>query len=40
MSTQAVVDACREPGIGFDDIGLVELKGVSGRMKLLRARAV
>ncbi len=39
LVTRAVVDACREPGIGFDAIGLVELKGVSGRMELLRARA-
>ncbi len=39
LVTQAVVDACREPGIGFDPIGPVELKGVSGRMELLRAHS-
>ena len=34
----AVADASKEEGIAFDDIGPVELKGVSGTVHLLRAR--
>ena len=37
LVSQAVADASREPGIAFDDIGPVELKGVSGAVHLLRA---
>jgi adenylate cyclase len=37
LVSQAVADASQEKGIGFDDIGPVELKGVSGTMPLLRA---
>jgi adenylate cyclase len=37
LVSQAVVDACNEPGIRFGDIGPVELKGVSGAVHLLRA---
>ncbi|MFE5670745.1 adenylate cyclase regulatory domain-containing protein [Agromyces sp. NPDC056523] len=38
LVTREVVDASRDDGIGFDDIGPVELKGVSGTVHLLRAR--
>jgi len=37
LVSQAVADASREEGIAFGDIGLVELKGVSGTVHLLRA---
>ena len=37
LVSQAVADAPQEKGIGFDDIGPVELKGVSGTVHLLRA---
>ena len=37
LVSQAVADAPREKGIAFDDIGPVELKGVSGTVHLLRA---
>jgi len=37
LVSQAVVDAAREDGIAFADIGPVELKGVSGTVHLLRA---
>ena len=37
LVTQAVADASRENGITFGDIGLVELKGVSDTVHLLRA---
>ena len=37
LVSQAVADASGEEGIGFADIGPVELKGVSGTVQLLRA---
>ena len=37
LVSQAVADASQETGIAFEDIGPVELKGVSGAMHLLRA---
>ena len=37
LVSQAVADASQEQGIAFEDIGLVELKGVSGTVRLLRA---
>ena len=37
LVTQAVVDASQEDGIAFNDLGEVELKGVSGTVRLLRA---
>jgi adenylate cyclase len=37
LVTQAVVDASKEDGIAFADVGDVELKGVSGTVHLLRA---
>jgi len=37
LVTKAVADASQEKGIAFGDIGLVELKGVSGTVHLLRA---
>ena len=37
LVTEAVADASQEAGIAFDDIGPVELKGVSGTVHLLRA---
>jgi class 3 adenylate cyclase len=37
LVTQAVADASHEDGIAFDDIGPVELKGVSGAAHLFRA---
>ena len=37
LVTQAVADASQEDGIALDDIGPVELKGVSGTVHLLRA---
>jgi adenylate cyclase len=40
LVTQAVVDASRDKGIAFADIGPVELKGVSGTVHLLRADSV
>ncbi len=38
LVSQAVADASQEKGITFGDIGLVELKGVSDTVHLLRAR--
>ena len=40
LVSQAVADACTETGIGFADIGPVELKGVSGTVNLLRPHLV
>jgi len=37
LVSQAVADASQERGVAFEDIGLVELKGVSGTVHLLRA---
>jgi adenylate cyclase len=37
LVSQAVADVSHESGIAFADIGLVELKGVSGMVHLLRA---
>jgi adenylate cyclase len=37
LVSAAVADASREDGVTFDDIGPVELKGVSGTVHLLRA---
>jgi adenylate cyclase len=37
LVSQAVADASQETGIAFGDIGPVELKGVSGTVRLLRA---
>jgi adenylate cyclase len=37
LVTQAVADASKEAEIGFQEIGQVELKGVSGTVPLLRA---
>jgi adenylate cyclase len=37
LVTRAVADASQEEGIAFADVGLVELKGVSGTVHLLRA---
>ena len=37
LVTQAVADASHEEGVGFADIGPVDLKGVSGGVHLLRA---
>jgi class 3 adenylate cyclase len=37
LVSQDVADASQETGIVFNDIGPVELKGVSGAMHLLRA---
>jgi len=37
LVSQAVADASREEEVAFDDIGPVELKGVSGTVHLLRA---
>jgi class 3 adenylate cyclase len=37
LVSQAVADASREPGIAFQEIGQVELKGVSAPVHLLRA---
>ncbi len=37
LVSQAVADASQEEGIAFDDVGPVELKGVSGTVHLLRA---
>lgn len=39
LASQAVADAARGAGVEFDDIGPVELKGVSEPMSLLRAYA-
>jgi adenylate cyclase len=38
LVSRAVAEACRAEGVGFDDIGPVELKGVSATIHLLRAR--
>ena len=38
LVSRAVVDAATVPGVRFDDIGKVELKGVSGAVELLAAR--
>lgn len=38
LVSQAVADASEEAGIAFDDVGPVELKGVSGTVHLLRAQ--
>jgi adenylate cyclase len=37
LVTQAVADASHEEGIAFEDVGPVELKGVTGTLHLLRA---
>ena len=37
LVTQVVADASQEQGIAFEEIGPVELKGVSGTVHLLRA---
>ncbi|HZC31692.1 MAG TPA: adenylate/guanylate cyclase domain-containing protein [Candidatus Bathyarchaeia archaeon] len=37
LVSQAVVDASQEPGIAFQDVGPVELRGVMGTTQLLRA---
>jgi adenylate cyclase len=37
LVTQAVADASQEEGIAFADVGPVELKGVTGAVRLLRA---
>jgi len=37
LVSEAVADASKETGIAFGDVGLVELKGVSGTVHLLRA---
>jgi len=37
LVSQAAADASQEEGIAFEDVGLVELKGVSGTVHLLRA---
>ena len=37
LVTQVVADASGDDGIGFDEVGSVELKGVSGTVHLLRA---
>ncbi len=37
LVSEAVADASQEDGIAFGEIGLVELKGVSGTVRLLRA---
>jgi len=37
LVSQAVADASHETGITFGDVGLVELKGVSDTVHLLRA---
>ncbi len=37
LVSQAVAEACQEPGIAFAAIGPVELKGVSGTVDLLRS---
>jgi adenylate cyclase len=37
LVTRVVADACQDESIAFEDIGLVELKGVSGTVHLLRA---
>jgi adenylate cyclase len=37
LVTQVVADGCQDKSIAFADIGLVELKGVSGTVHLLRA---
>jgi adenylate cyclase len=39
LVSQAVADASTDDGIAFDDIGPVELKGVSGTVHLLRAHS-
>jgi adenylate cyclase len=39
LVSRAVADASEEDGIAFDDIGPVELKGVSGTTHLLRAQS-
>ena len=38
LVSRTVADASKEAGVTFDDIGPVELKGVSGTVHLLRAR--
>jgi adenylate cyclase len=40
LVSQAVADASQEKGIAFEDIGPVELKGVSGTVHLLRATSL
>jgi len=40
LVSSAVADASRDDGVRFDDIGPVELKGVSGTVHLLRADLV
>jgi adenylate cyclase len=38
LVSRAVVEASAEPGLRFDDIGQVELKGVAGVVELHSAR--
>jgi class 3 adenylate cyclase len=38
LVSQAVVEVVHEPGIAFQDIGPVELKGVAGTIHLQRAQ--
>jgi class 3 adenylate cyclase len=38
LVSSAVVESARPPGIAFEDIGNVELKGVSGVVRLAAAR--
>jgi adenylate cyclase len=37
LVTRELVDLARDPGLGFQEIGPVELKGVAGAVELLRA---
>jgi len=39
LVTQVVADVSREGGIGFEEVGPVELKGVPGTVRLLRAHS-
>jgi class 3 adenylate cyclase len=38
LVTRSVAEAAKEDGIGFHDIGPVDLKGVEGSVHLLRAQ--
>jgi adenylate cyclase len=38
LVTQTLADVSREPGISFQGIGQIELKGVAGTVPLLRAQ--
>jgi adenylate cyclase len=40
LVSSAVAEASRDVGVGFDEIGLVELKGVAEPVHLLRAQQV